>query len=103
MADSRTIETTRPSTVVTPMVKIEGTEIPRTMQVEAIVIDKGVNRIAAAKLVIVDGDTSAQKFDASNGDLFIPGKNIEILCGYESDNYTLFKGVVIKHSIKLRN
>jgi hypothetical protein len=30
-------------------------------------------------------------------------KSIEILCGYESDNYTLFKGVVIKHSIKLRN
>jgi Rhs element Vgr protein len=103
MADSRTIETTRPGTVVTPIVKIEGTEIPRTMQVEAMVIDKGVNRIAAAKLVIIDGDTSAQKFDASNGDLFIPGKNIEILCGYESDNYTLFKGVVIKHSIKLRS
>jgi hypothetical protein len=46
------------------------------MQVEAISIDKGVNRIAAAKLVIMDGDTSAQKFDASNGDLFVPGKNI---------------------------
>jgi Rhs element Vgr protein len=103
MADSRTIETTRPGTVVTPVVKIEGTEIPRTMQVEAIVIDKGVNRIAAAKLVIMDGDSSAQKFDASNGDLFVPGKSIEILCGYQSDNYTLFKGVVIKHSIKLRN
>jgi Rhs element Vgr protein len=103
MADSRTIETTRPGTVVTPIVKVEGTEIPRTMQVEAMVIDKGVNRIAAAKLVIIDGDTSAQKFDASNGDLFVPGKSIEILCGYESDNYTLFKGVVIKHSIKLRN
>jgi Rhs element Vgr protein len=103
MADSRTIETTRPGTVVTPIVKIEGTEIPRTMQVEAMVIDKGVNRIAAAKLVIIDGDTSTQKFDASNGDLFVPGKSIEILCGYESDNYTLFKGVIIKHSIKLRN
>ncbi|SDD67516.1 Rhs element Vgr protein [Mucilaginibacter pineti] len=103
MPDSRTIPTTRPSTVVTPLIKIEGTEIPRTMQVEAIVIDKGVNRIAAAKLVIIDGDSSAQQFGASNGDLFIPGKNIEILCGYAADTYTLFKGVIIKHSLKLRS
>ncbi|MDB5157312.1 MAG: vgrG [Mucilaginibacter sp.] len=102
MPDSRTIPTTRPSTVVTPIVKIEGTEIPRTLQVEAIIIDKGVNRIATAKLVIIDGDTSQQRFDASNGALFVPGKNVEVLCGYDADTYTIFKGVIIKHSIKLR-
>ncbi len=102
MTDSRTIETTRQSTVVTPVIKIEGTEIPLTLQIEAIVVDKGVNRIASARLVIVDGDSSAQQFSASNDTLFIPGKNIEILSGYEADTYTIFKGVIVKHTIKLR-
>ncbi|MGN6394805.1 MAG: type VI secretion system tip protein VgrG [Mucilaginibacter sp.] len=102
MPDSRTIETTRPATVVTPVIKIEGTEIPRTLQVEGLVIDKGVNRIASAKFIIIDGDAAGQQFAASNDALFIPGKNIEILCGYQSDVYTLFKGVIIKHNLKLR-
>ncbi len=102
MTDSRTIETTRQSTVVTPVIKIEGAEIPLTLQIEAIVVDKGVNRIASARLVIVDGDSSAQQFSASNDTLFIPGKNIEILSGYEADTYTIFKGVIVKHTIKLR-
>jgi phage protein D len=102
MPDSRAIETTRPGTVVTPVIKIEGEQIPFTLQVEMIIIDKGVNRIASARVIIVDGDASEQKFAASNETLFIPGKNIEILSGYQSDTYTVFKGIIIKHSIKLR-
>ena len=102
MPDSRIIETTRPATVVTPVVKIDGAEIARTFNIESIVVEKAVNRIASAKVTFIDGDAAGQQFRASNERLFIPGKEIEISCGYESDTYTLFKGVIVKHALKVR-
>lgn len=102
MPDSRIIETTRPSTVVTPVVKINGAEIARTFNIESIVVEKAVNRISSARVIFIDGDSASEQFQASNESLFIPGKELEITCGYESDTYTLFKGVIIKHSIKIR-
>lgn len=102
MPDSRIIETTRPSTVVTPVVKIDGVEIARTFNMESIVVEKAVNLIASARVVFIDGDSASGQFEASNETLFIPGKEIEITCGYESDTYVLFKGVIIKHAIKIR-
>ena len=38
----------------------------------------------------------------SNEDVLIPGKKIEISAGYHSDEERIFKGVIIKHSVKIR-
>jgi Rhs element Vgr protein len=102
MPQDRTIPSSRPATVVTPVVKIDGREIARTVLLESITVRKEVNRVPWAKVVIIDGNPSDETFQASDGDLFIPGKEIEIKCGYQSDTYTLFKGIIIKHSIKAR-
>ncbi|MBN1340822.1 MAG: type VI secretion system tip protein VgrG [Bacteroidales bacterium] len=102
MPQDRTIPTGRPATVVTPVIKIDGNEVARTVLVESITVRKEVNRVPWAKVVILDGNPSDEKFEASDGDLFIPGKEIEIKCGYESDTHTLFKGIIIKHSVKAR-
>src|SRR3982750_3322846 len=103
MPDQRVIETSRPPTVVTFVVKINGSEIPQQFKAETIIINKEVNRIPSAKIVFVDGDASAEKFEASNGALFIPGNEVEIAAGYESDNQLLFKGIIIKQSVKIRS
>jgi Rhs element Vgr protein len=71
--------------------------------VDSIAVTKEMNRIPWAKIVLLDGEASAEKFQASNGPLFIPGKKIEIKCGYQSDTFTIFKGIIIKHSIKIRS
>jgi Rhs element Vgr protein len=41
-----------------------------------------------------------QEFDWSNQDLFVPGKEIEISAGYDSNNESVFKGIIVKHAIK---
>lgn len=103
MPQSRSIKTSKPASVVTPVIKIDGSEIARTFQVDSITITKEMNRIPWAKVVLLDGEASAEKFGASNDKLFIPGKEIEIKCGYQNDTFTLFKGIIIKHSIKIRS
>ena len=103
MPEERLIETSRPATVVTFVVKVNGTEIPQQFKAETIIINKEVNRIPSAKVVFVDGSASEEQFAATNGALFIPGNEVEILAGYASDNYTVFKGIIIKQSVKIRS
>ena len=103
MPEDRIIETSRPATVVTFEIKVNGSTIPQEFKAETIIINNEVNRIPTAKVVIVDGSAAEGKFAASNSGLLIPGNEIEILAGYQSDNKTLFKGIIIKHSVKIRS
>ena len=41
------------------------------------------------------------EFKAGNSDDFIPGREIEILAGYGSDETVIFKGLVIRHSLTI--
>lgn len=103
MSQSRTIPATRPLSVVTPVIKIDGSEIARTFRVDSITVAKEVNRIPWAKIVLIDGETAGGNFQASNGNLFVPGKEIEILSGYQNDVFTIFKGLIIAHSLRIRS
>jgi Rhs element Vgr protein len=49
-----------------------------------------------------DGNASRQDFPASNEELFIPGNDIEILLGYQSQESTVFKGIITTHRLKVR-
>lgn len=102
MPQPRDIPTTRPASVVTSVIKIEGNEIARTFQVDSIAVTKEMNRIPWAKVMLLDGSASTENFEASNDALFVPGKKIEIKCGYQSDNNTIFKGIIVKMSVKIR-
>lgn len=102
MPRKRTIPTSRPATVVTPVIRINGSEIAQTFLVDSITVSKEINRIPWAKIVLIDGESTGGDFQASNDELFIPGKEIEVLAGYQNDVYTIFKGVIITHSIKIR-
>lgn len=102
MNNSRTIQTSKSSDLVTFKVIIEGEELSKKYQVKQILVNKEVNRIASATLVLIDGDAAKQDFKLSNEDLLIPGKKIEITAGYHSDEETIFKGLVIKHNLKIR-
>ncbi|TVQ11339.1 MAG: type VI secretion system tip protein VgrG [Bacteroidetes bacterium] len=103
MPRNRTIPLSRTPSVVSSSVKINGEEIARTFLVHSIVVNKEINRIPRAKVILIDGDSSSGNFRASNDSLFIPGNEMEILSGYQRDVQTIFKGIIIKHSIKIRN
>lgn len=66
-------------------------------------ITKSVNKIASARLVYLDGAAATGDFPLSNTDLFIPGQSIEILAGTESQWDSLFQGVVVRQSLKIRD
>ncbi len=103
MSNERIIPTSRNADSITKTIKINGSEIDRTYQVEMISVSSSVNRISTARVVLVDGDLAEEEFQASNADLFIPGNEIEILAGYHSDEASIFKGIIVKHSIKIRS
>ena len=102
MNNSRTIETVRSADLVTFKIIIEGTELSSVHQVKNISVEKEINRIPFAQIVFFDGEAASQNFSLSNEDLLIPGKEIEIKVGYHNDDETIFKGIIIKHSIKIR-
>ena len=98
----RVIQTSRSSDLVTQKILVGGAELSHAYSVLNIVVEKEINRIPTARIVLLDGNPSSQDFELSNQDLFLPGKEIEIKAGYHSDEATIFKGIVIKHSLKIR-
>ncbi|MFD1163827.1 type VI secretion system tip protein VgrG [Hwangdonia seohaensis] len=102
MNNSRTIQTSKSPDLITFKVLVEGEELSKKYQVKHILVNKEVNRIASATITLIDGDAAKQDFELSNEDLLIPGKKIEITAGYHSDEETIFKGLVIKHNLKIR-
>lgn len=102
MTNESTIPTPATPDVCTSAILIEGAQIPGEFHLLSVEINRELNRIPNAMLCFQDGEASKATFNASNADYFIPGKKIEIQLGYRSQNDPVFKGIIIKHSIKLR-
>lgn len=89
--------------VVTSEILINGEVLPSTVQVYAVDIWNELNRITRARLSVLDGDASEETFSVSEDDWFVPGNEIEIQLGYQSENTAIFKGMVLGQSIKVRS
>ncbi|UUC46523.1 type VI secretion system tip protein VgrG [Flavobacterium cerinum] len=103
MNNSGYIQTAKTPDLVTFKVMSGDTELPAKYGVKSIVVEKEVNRIPYARIVILDGSAADQDFKLSSENLLIPGKEIEITAGYHSHEKTIFKGVVVKHNLKVKN
>lgn len=101
MADARTLPIPAEHREFT--VKVDGTEVERSEQLLAAYVTKAVNKISAARLVYLDGAASSSDFPLSNKDTFIPGKEVEISAGPANAPVSIFKGIVIRQSIKVRD
>lgn len=83
-------------------VKVDGTAVPREHQLLSASISLVVNRIATARLVYLDGSAATSDFPLGNDDLLKPGKHIEIVAGAGSKQDVLFKGLIVRHHLKVR-
>jgi Rhs element Vgr protein len=72
------------------------------LQLLSLVITREINRVPVARLVFRDGSAADQTFDVSNQDLFVPGAPVNIRIGRDNINAQAFKGIVIKHGVKVR-
>lgn len=95
-------QTQQPTDVLSQKILIDGSAISNEISVLTITVGKQFNKIATAKLVLIDGDVAARKFQLSNEDLFKPGSEIEIQLGYHGNTETVFKGIITKHSLKAK-
>jgi len=102
MSLSQTLPGTQDTDLVTFTIKVNGTVLGASYQVASMNFSKEINRIPVAKLLIYDGDASAQDFAISNEPTLVPGAEIEIAAGYHADEATLFSGIILRHSLKIR-
>ena len=88
--------------VATFNVLVDGKEVDPTYQLLSLSVLKEVNRVSSAKLVFRDGDASLRSFEISNKNDFIPGKKIQVNIGRDSKNKQAFKGIIVKHAVKVK-
>lgn len=81
---------------------IGGAEISGEFHVLSATVSNELNRIPAASVQVRDGEASKQTFEASDTDHFVPGKEIEIQLGYRGETQTVFKGIIVKHRVRVR-
>lgn len=102
MNNESTIPTPATPDVCTVTVLVNGTELSGQFHVLSLTVTHEVNRIPTAIIQLQDGEAAKSTFAASNTDQFIPGQRIEIQLGYRSQNAAVFKGIAVKHSVKVR-
>src|SRR5215204_1575939 len=102
MANDQTIPEKVKGASVTFTVKVDGQTIPQILQVYSVAVVKEANRIPTAKLTVIDGEPSKTDFTVSSGTVFLPGKEIEIFAGHQSNEDLIFKGIIVKHGIVIR-
>ena len=95
-------QTQQPTDVLSQKILIDGSAISNEIGVYAITVGKQFNKIATAKIVLLDGNAANREFSLSNTDVFKPGSEIEIQLGYHSTTETVFKGIITKHALKAR-
>jgi len=78
---------------------VDGQHVPDGIEVVSFETDQRVNTVAEATLVVVDGDMAEQSWTVSDGDTFVPGKQVELRLGYEGNNHTVFRGIVTAQAV----
>ncbi|MEJ2045208.1 MAG: type VI secretion system tip protein VgrG [Reinekea sp.] len=89
------------SEVVKLSLKVSGTDVTDNVQIVSVSVHKEVNRIASAKVQLIDGDMPEQSFPQSDKTDFAPGETIEILAGYGDDEATIFSGIILRHGVSI--
>lgn len=78
-----------------------GEPLKETIQVSSITVTLAINKIASAEIVVLDGNMPDQTFPISDGDSFKPGAEIAIEAGYDDQSELVFKGIVVRHGLKI--
>lgn len=87
--------------LVTFVIRVGGNAIADGLRVLSVSIEKKVNRIPVARIVILDGNAATGKFSASSSDTFVPGGQISIEAGYDTNNTVIFQGIITGQSLRL--
>lgn len=87
--------------LATYTIKVSGNVIPDNLNIFSINVEKRVNRITTAKIVIFDGDAGTGTFEVSSSPVFVPGNQISIEAGYDGNNKIIFQGIITQQSLRI--
>ncbi len=87
--------------MVTISIEINGNVLSENFKVESIEVKKEINNVPWAKVVINNEIQEPLSFELNDQELLVPGNEVEIKAGYNQRNATIFKGIIIKHSVNL--
>ena len=79
----------------------DGKEITYDYDVISLVVSRVVNRVPTARVVLRDGSAAEETFAASEGSDLAPGVELEIAMGYDANDRSVFKGLIIKQSLRV--
>ncbi|WPQ62260.1 type VI secretion system tip protein VgrG [Chitinophaga sancti] len=88
--------------VATYTLLVDGTAVSPDYQILSITVTKEINRIPMARIILRDGEAADKTFAISDEDLFVPGKSMVIRIGRDGDNQQVFKGIITRHAIKIK-
>jgi hypothetical protein len=91
------------SDLVTFTVKVNGFPINETYPVRSVYINHEKDKFSVAEIVILDGSPNEADFPISNSEDLIPGNEIEILAGYDTETNSIFKGIISSQSININD
>ena len=83
------------------LVKVAGSTLPETIRILSISIEKHINKIAQAKIVILDGTPNTETFEVSSSPIFEAGAELTIEAGYDNNNSQIFQGIITQQSIRI--
>ena len=83
-------------------VKVGGTNVEDTFKIFEIQTFKVINKLSRALISIIGGNPKENNFDESEESIFSTGKEVEISFGYDQSNSLVFKGIISKHSLKIK-
>lgn len=101
IASSRLIPTVAPPTAVSFTVQSDGEDLGPGLPILSIIVDREINRIPSATLILQDGSLADQTFQLSESGYFDPGKKIALSLGYQGTNEPIFEGIVVGQRIRL--
>jgi len=103
MSEDQRIPTSAPADKPSFTIKVNGNAISTEYQIQLLTVSRSFNKIASAEIRILDGSPASGDFKISNTDDFVPGNKIEILAGYHGNEEVIFKGIVIRHGLRVFN
>jgi Rhs element Vgr protein len=77
-----------------------GSAMPDSIALRSIAVERMVNTIPFARIVVADGDMATEQFAISDAQ-FKPGTAIRIAAGWGDAQETIFEGVVVRHGLKI--
>lgn len=91
----------QPTHTVSTKVLIAGKDVIQgTGGLLSLSVHQEINRIPSATLVLVDGTVEKGTFAKSGSPQFAPGQKLDVQLGYQNQTKSVFKGLIVKHSVK---